>query len=138
VFEIYGVAEGNRRALLESANLERDLGAFDRAEALYEGLKGEDAALERALLAWMRNDATSAEGVFRAAYERGNSEEIRARAALYLGILASSRGEAEQAERMWNEARGKARSGEVDRFLGEPGTKRSEERRSRLPGAVPR
>jgi tetratricopeptide (TPR) repeat protein len=138
VFEIYGVPEGKRRALLERANLERDLGAFERAEALYDELKGEDAALEKALLALMRNDAASAERGFRAAHESGNREEIRARAALYLGILASGRGEAEDAERLWNEARGKAGSGEVDRFLGEPGTKRSEERRSRLPGAVPR
>jgi hypothetical protein len=53
-------------------------------------------------------------------------------------MLASSRGEAENAERLWSEARAKFGSGEVDRFLGEPGTKRSEERRSRLPGTDPR
>ncbi len=138
VFEIYGVSEGNRRALLERANLERDLGVYDRAEALYEGLTGEDAALERALLALMRNDAASAEGGFRSAYENGNAEEIRGRAALYLGVLASSRGEAEEAERLWTEARAISGSSEIDRFLGEPATKRSEERRSRLPGADPR
>jgi serine/threonine protein kinase len=138
VFEIYGVPDGKMRALLERANLERDLGTFDRAEALYERLTGPGAALEKALLHLMRNDAASAERGFRAAYENGNGEEIRARAALYLGMLASSRGEAENAERLWSEARAKFGSGEVDRFLGEPGTKRSEERRSRLPGTDPR
>jgi tetratricopeptide (TPR) repeat protein len=137
VFEIYSVPEGNRRALLESANLERDLGAFDRAGALYERLTGEDAALEKALLDLMRGDA-AAESRFLAAHESGSAEEIRARAALYLGILASSRGDAEDAERLWNEARAISGPGEIGWFPGEPGSKRSEERRSRLPGANPR
>ena len=136
VFEIYGVPEGNRRALLERANLERDLGAFDRAEALYKDLTGEDATLEKALLDLMRNDAASAESGFRSVYETGNAEEVRARAALYLGILASTRGEAEDAERLWNEAREKSGSREIDGFLGEPRTKRSEERRERLSAVI--
>ena len=135
VFEIYGVSEGDRRALLERANLERDLGAFDRAEALYQRLTGEDAALEKAMLALMRSDAASAESGFRAAYESANAE-IRARAALYLGVLASARGEAEEADRLWNEAREKAGSREIDRFLGEPGTKRSAERKARLAAVI--
>jgi hypothetical protein len=132
VFEIYGVPEGNARALLERANLERDLGAFDRAEALYEELKGPDAALGKALLDLMRGDATSAESGLRAIYESESASEARARAALYLGILSSARGEAEDAERLWNEAREKCGSAEVDLFLGEPRTKRSDERRERL------
>ncbi len=134
VFEIYGVSGGKARALLERANLERDLGAFDRAEALYEELKGPDAALERALLDLMRDDVTSAESGLRLVYESASASETRAKAALYLGILASARGEAEDAERLWNEAREKRGSPEVDLFLGEPGTRRSEQRRSRLPG----
>ena len=136
VFEIYGVPEGNARALLERANLERDLGAFDRAEALYEELKGPDAALGRALLDLMRNDFTSAESGLRAVYESGRADEARGRAALYLGILASARGEAEDAERLWNESREKCGSREVDLFLGEPRTKRGDERRERLSAVI--
>jgi len=136
VFEIYGVPEGNARALLERANLERDLGAFDRAEALYEELEGPDAASEKALLDLMRGDAASAESGLRAIYESGSASEARARAALYLGILASARGEAEVAERLWNEAREKRGSAEVDLFLGEPRTKRSDERRERLSAVI--
>ena len=136
VFEIYGVSEGNARALLERANLERDLGAFDRAEALYEELKGEDAALEKALLDLMRDDVASAESGLRALYESGSASETRAKAALYLGILASARGETEDAERLWNEAREKSGARDVDRFLGEPRTKRSDERRARLAAVI--
>lgn len=132
VFEIYGVSEGNARALLERANLERDLGAFDRAEALYEELNGPDAAMGKALLDLMRDDVASAESGLRALYESGSASETRAKAALYLGILASARGETEDAERLWNEAREKCGAREVDRFLGEPRTKRSDERRARL------
>jgi hypothetical protein len=58
--QIYGVPEGNARALLERANLERDLGAFDR-QRLSRGAEGPDAALGRALLDLMRDDFTSAE-----------------------------------------------------------------------------
>jgi hypothetical protein len=55
---------------------------------------------------------------------------------LYLGILASARGETEDAERLWNEAREKCGAREVDRFLGEPRTKRSDERRARLAAVI--
>jgi len=136
VFEIYGVPEGKARALLERANLERDLGAFDRAEAIYEELSGPDAAIEQALLDLMRNDVASAEAGLRAVYENGSASEVRAKAALYLGIVASARGEAEEAERLWNEAREKRGSLEVDLFLGEPRTKRSDERRERLAAVI--
>jgi serine/threonine-protein kinase len=136
VFEIYGVSEGNARALLERANLERDLGAFDRAEALYEELNGPDAAMGKALLDLMRDDMASAESGLRALYESGSASETRAKAALYLGILASARGETEDAERLWNEAREKCGAREVDRFLGEPRTKRSDERRARLAAVI--
>jgi serine/threonine-protein kinase len=136
VFEIYGVSEGNARALLERANLERDLGAFDRAEALYEELNGPDAAMGKALLDLMRDDVASAESGLRALYESGSASETRAKAALYLGILASARGETEDAERLWNEAREKCGAREVDRFLGEPRTKRSDERRARLAAVI--
>ena len=136
VFEIYGVSEGNQRALLERANLERDLGAFDRAEALYQGLNGPDAAMGKALLDIMRGDVSSGESSLRAVYGSGSAGETRARAALYLGILASARGETEDAERLWNEAREKCGAHEVDLFLGEPRTKRSDERRQRLPAAI--
>jgi tetratricopeptide (TPR) repeat protein len=127
VFEIYGDPEGKARALLERANLERDLGAFERAEALYKELPGGDAALEKALLDLMRGDVTSAETGIRAVYESGN-----ARGALYLGILASARGEAEEAERLWGEARKGMGPREVALFLGETPTPRCSERKARL------
>jgi len=127
VFDIYGVPEGKAKALLERANLERDLGVFDRAEALYRELHGPDAALEKALLDVMRGDAVSAEKSLRAVYESGN-----ARAALYLGVLASARGEGGEAERLWNEARKELGAREVALFLGEPPTARGNERRERL------
>jgi hypothetical protein len=146
--------------------------------------------LGKALLDLMQDDLTSAESGFRAVYESGGTDEARARAALYLGILAFARGEAEDAERLWNEAREGCGSHEVDLFrgyaalasgkveesrtsfeasarhfeelgrpsaltsareglagrtaegplrtifLGEPRTKRSDERRDRLPAAI--
>jgi len=133
VFAIYGVPEGNARALLERANLERDLGAFERAEILYEGLKGPDAAVEKALLDLMRGDAASAESGLRALYESGSVDETRAKAALYLGIVEHAGGRTEDAERLWNEAREISGPLEVGLFLGEPKTKRSEQRLGRMP-----
>ena len=135
VFEIYRDSEGKERALLERANLERDLGAFERAEALYEERKGPEAALGKALLDLMREDLPSAERSVRAVYEGGSAEETRATAALYLGILASARGDTEDAERLWNEAREISGPLEVGLFLGEPKTKRSEQRLGRIPRA---
>jgi tetratricopeptide (TPR) repeat protein len=132
VFEIYGVPEGRARALLERASLERDLGVFDRAEALYAQEKGPQAVLGKALLDLMRNDAASAERGLRAVYENEGAGDARTRAALYLGILASARGETEEAERWWNEARAGLGARDVDLFLGTPRTRRSDERRERL------
>ena len=138
VFEIYGSADGKARALLELANLERDLGALDRAEAFYRELAGTDAALDMALLDLMRNDSASAERRLQPIHGNANPVEQRARASLYLGMVAASRGDREEAERLWHEARQGLSSHEVDRFLGEPATKRSSERRARLPGMSPR
>jgi tetratricopeptide (TPR) repeat protein len=190
VFEIYGVAEGSRRALLERANLERDLGAYERAEALYARLNGPDVALGKALSDLMQGDWASAESGFRAVLDEKGAQDARARAALYLGILAYGRGETEDAERFWSEAREGLEAHEIDLirgyaalasgkseesralfreaadsfgklgrepallsareglagrtaegtlrtiFLGEARTKRSEERRNRLPAAI--
>lgn len=118
VFEIYGVPHGRERALLERANLERDLGAFERAEALYADLSGPDAALGKALLSLMRDDVASAERGLRAVLESESSGEFRAKAALYLGILRWACGDAKDAERLWSEASEELDSHEVDLFRG--------------------
>jgi tetratricopeptide (TPR) repeat protein len=116
VFGIYGSAEGKERATLELAHLERDLGAFDRAEAHYQELTGPDAALGKALLEFFRGDLESAERALESV--RGGRGEARARAALYLGILVFSRGDRENAERLWSEAAGGMDAREVDLFRG--------------------
>ncbi len=137
VFKILGSADGKARALLELANLERDLGPFDRAEVFYRELAGTDAVLDMALLDLMRNDSSSAERRLQPIHGQSNPVEQKARASLYLGIVAASRGDRVEAERLWHEAREGLSSYEVDRFLGETATKRSSERRARLPGMSP-
>jgi tetratricopeptide (TPR) repeat protein len=118
VYEIYGSEEGNARATLELAHLERDLGAFDRAEAFYHELTGPEAALGQALLDLLQGDLDSAERGLQSVRESPNAGEVRARAALYLGILAFSRGESEDAERLWSEAASGMDAHEVDLFRG--------------------
>ncbi len=118
VFEIYRVPEGKAKALLERANLERDLGSYDRAEAIYQELHGPEAVLERALLDLMESDFSSAERRFQSITESAASIEPRARAALYRGILAYARGEHETAERLWSEASEGLGSPEVDLYRG--------------------
>jgi hypothetical protein len=116
VFQIYGNAPGRERALLEQANLKRDLGNLEEAEAIYRGLPGAVALVEAALLACRQGDCARAAEVLRAAHETG-SEEVRGKAALYLGVLASEEGRAEEAERFWREARDRLGIREVDLFL---------------------
>jgi tetratricopeptide (TPR) repeat protein len=116
VFEIYGVREGRSKALLERASLERDLGSFDRARALYDSAGGPEAVLGSALLDLMREDYEGAERGLRLLYESGEEEEVRSRGALYLGILAFARGDADEAEKLWIEARDGCDSHEIDLF----------------------
>lgn len=118
VFEIYGVPDGKARAFLERANLERDLGSFDQAEAFYQESDRPEAALERALLDLMRSDFASAERRLQSISESAAPLEHRARAALYRGILAYSRGEHEEADRLWNEASEGLGSPAVDLYRG--------------------
>jgi tetratricopeptide (TPR) repeat protein len=154
VFEIYGVAEGRSRARAELASLERDLGELDRAEALYRGLDGPEAAIGNAMLDWVRGDALAAEGKLRTVHEGGGMG--KSKAALYLGLFAATRGEMDDAERLWRDAAEDAESQDVELlrgvaaidvtgerveklqaiFLGEPRTKRSDERAKRLPEAI--
>jgi tetratricopeptide (TPR) repeat protein len=101
VFEIYGDARGAAEALGERADLERDLGAFENASALYRAAKekGLDASLGRSLLALMQEDLSGAEAGLRAAVANGSE-----RAMLYLGSVELARGRVEEAERLWAHA----------------------------------
>jgi tetratricopeptide (TPR) repeat protein len=184
VFEIYGDDLGAAEALGERAGLERDLGAFESAGALYDAAerKGLDVSVGRSLLALMKEDVSAAEAGLRAAAEREDEEAI-----LYLAAIELSRGREEEAQRLWagaspeeaalfrgyaalalgrvaesrplfekaaafyREREDRARlaaaldglSGRTDEgtlrtiFLAERRTVRSDERRKRLPAAIP-
>ena len=94
VFEIYGVPEGQARALGRRADLERDLGRFELARSLYD--RAEDAAdvrKGRAFLALMTGDLEAAERGFLTAGEYA-----------YAGAVAVARGNAEQADAFFDKA----------------------------------
>jgi tetratricopeptide (TPR) repeat protein len=118
VYQIYGSEEGKARATLELAHLERDLGAFGRAEARYQEVPGEDAALGKAMLELLQGDLASAERGLESVRDSQSAGVARAQAALYLGILAFTRGDSEEAERSWSEAASGMDSHEIDLFRG--------------------
>jgi tetratricopeptide (TPR) repeat protein len=124
VYEIYEVDSGRAQALVELAHLERDLGAFDRAESLYRQVEAtsgleDDVSSGRAVLALFRGDVRSAEAGFQALVARaGARESIRAQAAIYLGALASARGDSARAATWWSRAGELADPHEIDLYQG--------------------
>jgi tetratricopeptide (TPR) repeat protein len=98
VFEIYADVLGAAEALGERADLERDLGAFESAAALYDVAekKGLDVSVGRSLLALMQEDVSTAEAGLRAAAEREDEEAL-----LYLASIELALGREEQAQRLW-------------------------------------
>ncbi len=123
VYEIYEVDSGRASALVELAHLERDLGSFDRAQALYDQAATvkdveQEVASGRAVLALLRGDVASSEGGFRSILAKDGARPERARAAEYLGAIAWARGDDAAAETWWDRARELTDPHEVDLFQG--------------------